>query len=243
MKSVLKTCVCLVVFVLAGPLAGAQDALPSGPELAEGYVTALGGREALEAIETRVAQGDISVGGQRGTIVTYAKLPARIRIEVEFGDGTRLVRVRNGNDLWERHGNGAPVRLSGEMAKVLRVLMTFDALEHQKVFSDTIAEGQETVDDRPCFHVRYEADGIRPMHVWFDQETGLPVKSRIQLPVEGRYLPADSSQGDYRRLDGILVPFETREETPIITTVTTLASVRHNVPIDDALFALPESLK
>ncbi|MFI5337805.1 MAG: hypothetical protein ACHQ5A_13540, partial [Opitutales bacterium] len=41
---------------------------------------------------------------------------------------------------------------------------------------------------------------------------------------------------DFRTVDGIVLPFVTVMTNPAMRIVTTILSVQHNVPLDDAIF-------
>jgi hypothetical protein len=46
---------------------------------------------------------------------------------------------------------------------------------------------------------------------------------------------------DYRRIDGVMYAFTTRQSTAGIEAVQKIERVRHNVPIDDAIFRKPKT--
>ena len=46
---------------------------------------------------------------------------------------------------------------------------------------------------------------------------------------------------DYRDVDGIKLPFTTRQKAPQGGMSIQLREIKHNVPIDDAKFAVPDA--
>ncbi|MDB4632574.1 outer membrane lipoprotein-sorting protein, partial [bacterium] len=48
---------------------------------------------------------------------------------------------------------------------------------------------------------------------------------------------------DYKEVDGIKLPMTSEVKNPAFTGVLTLSSVKHNVDLDDALFASPQKDK
>jgi hypothetical protein len=44
---------------------------------------------------------------------------------------------------------------------------------------------------------------------------------------------------DYRVIDGIRIPFRTRQITPQFTMVTQIIQIKHNVAVNDSIFRKP----
>jgi hypothetical protein len=51
--------------------------------------------------------------------------------------------------------------------------------------------------------------------------------------------PVSIHLSDYREVDGVKMPFESKLTNPAFTMVFKITDVKHNVPIDDAKFAKP----
>jgi hypothetical protein len=60
--------------------------------------------------------------------------------------------------------------------------------------------------------------------------------TNLQAGANGR-LKVLAEFGDYRTVDGLTVPFSTTISSPAMRNVLTTRSLRHNVPVDDQLFA------
>lgn len=73
---------------------------------------------------------------------------------------------------------------------------------------------------------------------YFDAENNDLVRIETFMQAgESGVLKVTAGFGDYRRVDGVLLPFRTTLDNPALRIVTTVKSVRHNEPIDDAVFA------
>ncbi|MBI2498538.1 MAG: hypothetical protein HYV75_11680, partial [Opitutae bacterium] len=72
---------------------------------------------------------------------------------------------------------------------------------------------------------------------WFDTRTKdlVRVETFIQAGPSGQ-LKVVADFADFRRVDGVLIPFHTVVTNPAMRMVTTIESVEHNLPLDDAIF-------
>ncbi|MDI1319469.1 MAG: hypothetical protein PSW75_04640 [bacterium] len=72
---------------------------------------------------------------------------------------------------------------------------------------------------------------------YFDTRTKdlVRVETFIQAGANGQ-LKVVADFSDFRRVDGILIAFQTVVTNPALRMVTTIESVQHDVPIDDAIF-------
>jgi hypothetical protein len=122
-------------------------------------------------------------------------------------------------------------------------------------------EGQELVD------LQREADLLRPLHL-LDGCVTVTVETTADRSVAVCSLPSDARSRlhfdrasgllveqespdmirpgatrvlleDYRMVDGVRLPFRTRIVVPGATIIYTVASVRHNEPVQDAVFRRP----
>ena len=65
-------------------------------------------------------------------------------------------------------------------------------------------------------------------------------RSRSRLHQGGKTTRIETQLGDYREVDGRMVPFSIRQlVNGTVTASTTLDSVEFNAPADDSLFKMP----
>lgn len=72
---------------------------------------------------------------------------------------------------------------------------------------------------------------------YFDAGTGelVEVETVVQAGPNGQ-LPVLAEFSDYRKIDGVAIPFVTTVSNPAVRMVMTVRKVEQNVPLDDALF-------
>jgi hypothetical protein len=225
---------CLGIVAPAPRWDAEQDTLPTLEEVLERYVEAVGGREAIERLTTRVMTGRLvtdlpaekppfyeSVG-----FVIYAKLPGKYLVEYELSDSSTHRDGYDGRTCWRRPVSGE-VELDAHYDRRFAWLIDpRNALRMWDYFPDMKLQGVTTVEGRPAYQVAIDDDVSHTLH--FDAETGLLVWLGYN-----RYLT------DYREVDGVLFPFRLEYSRKGGSSTFVIDSVEHNVPIDDAKFAAP----
>ena len=232
--------VLLIRFALAVlPVAALAQAPAAESAIRADYIRAIGGAEALKTVTSRVTEGRFDNGrGLRDVFRLYEKAPNK-RLTVigqqpitsPQGSG----RGYDGASGWDKNFIGTGLRtLQGvELADLAReadffaVLGVFDAcstisvdspVDNEKRVRCRLADGRSE-------HYRFSSDGVLS-----HREIELPgSRGTVTLRYE-----------DYRPADALLVPFRTTVILPDGIAVTYVTErVRHNVPIDDTVFARP----
>ena len=72
--------------------------------------------------------------------------------------------------------------------------------------------------------------------LYFDIESGLLTGVEVQTP---QNTAMKVLLEDYKAVDGIMLPFTIRQDSPEISLVVRTSEVKHNVPVDDTKFAMP----
>lgn len=216
-------------------------------ELMAKSIEALGGEANWRKITSRVTVADIDAvhQGVKGTATSYAKLPNRSATETtmtavsktiakgwEFFDGT------NGEELY----TFSPVeKLAGKKLEDVKLNSDFYSLLNWKTNYKTIeVKGTEKIGDEECYVVEFTPEKGTKVTELYSTKTFLLMKRRgvVSSSTSDVSLPYTITYSDYREVDGIKLPFKTVNETTSMgNIVTTIKSVKHNVAIDDKMFA------
>lgn len=220
-------------------------------EIVEKHLAAMGGREALGRVRTRVSTGTVrvetAVGPISGTVEAFAKAPNKSRSLVTLDlsslgagtfindqrfDGTTgyIIDTLNGNrditgsQLEAMRNNGFPTIWLDYRARGLTIVLT----------------GQETLAGGAAYVLEVTPKIGPRARAWVDAETLMLVKTSVPLestpagPVE-----QVTEYGDFRTVDGVKVPFSVKSTTSGQTVTAVLTDVKHNVEVDDAGFVKP----
>jgi len=242
-----------LLITLAVPARETQGtARPTAEEIFVRHARAVGGKDAYDRLTTRVSKGTITIRSA-GTTFTgayeeYAKAPnKRVRVtRFSLGDGATLDASNgfNGTLGWGSEISGSTVhvtRLRGpELALVMRNADLHSEIALQQQYADTRLTGSRTIGGRRLQVVEGVPTEGNPETLFFDARTGLlwrldrqPINDFALQPVVKTYYE------DYRRVDGILMPFVVRRVTNGEELIVRLTEVRHNVPLQEATFAAP----
>lgn len=233
-------------------LASATPAIAqTADEIVEKHLAAIGGREALGRIRSRVSSGKVTVttpvGDLAGTVEAFAKAPDKSRTLIKVDvtalgagivtndqrfDGTSgyIIDTLNGNreitgaQLDALKNNGFPTAWLDYRARGHAVALT----------------GKETLGDRPALVLEVTPKTGPKMRSWVDAETYLIVKTSVTVDVPPMG-PVEQIMefGDYRTVDDVKVPFLVKSSNSLQTVTGVLTDVKHNVDIDEASFKKP----
>lgn len=244
----------MIRFIAAAALLSlsASSALAqTADEIVEKHLAAMGGREALAKIRTRVSTGTVTVetavGPIPGTVEAFAKAPNKSRTLVTLDlsslgaakiindqrfDGTTgyVIDTFNGNrditgsQLEAMRNNGFPTVWLDYRRRGIAIALA----------------GNETVGGRPAYVLELTPKTGPRVRAWVDTETFMLVKTSVPLDAP----PAGSSEqttefGDFRTVDGVKVPFSVKSVGAGQTVTAVLTEVKHNVEVDDAGFLKP----
>ncbi|NVB38494.1 clan AA aspartic protease [Pseudenhygromyxa sp. WMMC2535] len=245
--------------------AGQAAAPSSAQELLDRHIAASGGAEALRAltqrtVEARVvfkAQEGCEEGAQdciwedaNGQFVLYSTADGRMYRRMLVGDNV-LERGFDGETGWQMQSEPRLLVLEDPAATpVLRedalLHWYFDVDQRDALALELLPprkietpEGELTLDG-----IRWFAAGPASpeSEKWFDRATGL-LYEEIERDTETGDL-VRRVQGDYREVDGVLVPFLIQQITSIDELPDQVVELRmqvvHHREIEDQLFVIPE---
>jgi Photosynthetic reaction centre cytochrome C subunit len=218
--------------------------LPGVDEILERYVQAVGGRQAIERVTSRVWKG--SRVGADGVLVpeeVYAKAPNKLLTITSYPN--QVFRTGfNGSGGWAVSSQGARELNEELLAQLRREAEFHKETRLKEIYTKMVVLGRAAVGEREAFVVEATpADGGSPEKLFFDVQTGLLVrKYSTAKTVLGRF-PTQTDYDDYRDVDGIKLPFVIRWAIPGRTWGRKITEVRQNVPLDDAQFDSPANVK
>jgi len=95
------------------------------------------------------------------------------------------------------------------------------------------------VNGHPAIVVDAIPDQGSPVKIFFDADTGLILKQSGTRETPEGPISFESFYDDYRMVDGLKQPHTLRQVTSRFTSVIRVTEMKHNVPVDDALFKKP----
>jgi len=213
--------------------------LPTVNEVIEHYISAMGGAEAIERTTSRVEEGALETAGQSIAIEIFGEAPNKQAIvrHLPGGDDTsvfdgatgwsstagRSVRKMHGADL-------AATRMDADLHFPLSIRQMFPVLR---------IEYPEKIGDRETFVLVGIIEGLPPVKLYFDEQSGLLTRLVRYAESPLGLDPTSIDYADYREVDNLEVPFRCMISEPGNKSTIQLQRVEQNVSIDAGRFAQP----
>jgi hypothetical protein len=219
------------------PPAGAATVTPD--QVADKYLTAVGGADAIKRINSRVMKGAILFGGNETPIELYTKAPNK-RVSVSHMGGHESMTAFDGTVGWTGSTGGAARQMSEAEAGSAALDAEFSlALRLKELFPQLRRGRPEQVNGVDCDVLQGTRPGGIAVRLDFDKQSGLLLRMvRTTATPMGR-MPVQIDYADYREFDGVKVPLRWTLARPNGRFTIQVKDVQDNVPVDDAKFAKP----
>jgi hypothetical protein len=210
-------------------------------QILEKYAQALGGRDALARLATRIRRGTLTNRAGQSSPVTVEETAAGL-VRVTIGSAPAISRAFDGKSAWSELGGrsrgldgveAANAALPADLQLGLRLKDQYAALA-VRAYDRVNGKAVIVVEGR-------RAKGIEET-LYFDRASGLLVRRAARLRTPLGSLPVQFDYDDYRVVDGVQTPFEVRLADWESVSIETFTYAAHNQPIDPARFAKPEAV-
>lgn len=196
------------------------------------HIQAVGGREALEQLKSRVSTGECTLPLQsiKGKVTIYEEAPDKRSMEVNVPSMGVMKFVYDGKRGWMQHPLMGFVEFEEPMLSSLRREYNFYRMpRYKELFARMDYKGVRDTEQGRVNVVEFtSADGyVEEMH--FDVKSGLLVYG------------GGTQLGDYRQVGEVKVPFLMSISVAGLNIVMQLEQVSHNVPISADAFAESQS--
>ncbi|HLZ00370.1 MAG TPA: c-type cytochrome [Candidatus Angelobacter sp.] len=215
-------------------------ALPTADQILDKFIQASGGAETLKQITSRFSQGTIMFGERKIPLEVFAKAPGQ-RISIMHTPKGDNITAYDGHSGWLGNPGGGPPR---DMTAAEAEAAQFDAdfylpLDLKKMFDQFRVRPVDKIGDHDVVLVIGMKQGHPPLRLFFDQQSGLLVRSvRYAETPLGRN-PTQLDYADYREQNGVKLPFRWTLARPLGRFTIQIDQMQQNVPIDDGRFAKP----
>ncbi len=219
-----------------------EAATPTADQILDRYVKAIGGREAWRKFTSRVTMGTIEVPSMNlsGTVLIHEKAPDRLLAAVII-NGASFRQGFDGTLGWtDDPQDGLREQSGAELAEARRDADFYHPLDLRRLYTKFTISGTEKIGDRDTYILEATVpEGSEPTKMYFDTQTGLLLRAVSQHHGTDGVTQFREDFEDYRDVDGIKVPFTSRQTNGDTTYTMTISEVHHNVELDDSEFAKP----
>jgi len=219
-------------------------AAPTVRQILDRYVTALGGRDAIEKVKTRVSRGSVELipMNLKGSFETISAAEASSYSKISISGIGDMLEGSDGKAGWSINPiNGTRDKSGPELAQTKLINDFYRDIRLEKLFPKIELIGPDKVGDRPVWVVTGTAEGLPPETWYFDKETGLMLKSEVVAISPQGNTPITVGYEDYRKVDGVMVPFRIRQQTSQFELVLNTSEMKFGANIDQELFKKPKA--
>ena len=220
----------------------APEKVPSVEQILDRYVVALGGRAAIEKLNSRLAKGWVEVLGQdlTGDVEIAAKAPDKFRLTFRV-PGFMAEEGYDGAVAWAADSRGIVRSLRGERAANARIDAQFYSdLQIAALFPQLQLIGTEVVGKEAAYVVEAVPPEGSRRWFYFGVNTGLLLRYDAEVLEPPPAVRNATRLSAYTEIDGVKVPMTMRQETTELSWILHITDVRHNIPLDDARFKKPK---
>ncbi|MFA4947685.1 MAG: hypothetical protein WC674_04135 [Candidatus Krumholzibacteriia bacterium] len=238
----------ILVVVLDAQVSNAQKPAktPTAEKILDRFVEATGGIKAYDKLNSSVVKGSLEIpaAGITLDITVYSARPNKLYSKAESPAIGSFESGTDGTICWENSTmQGARILEGPELAEKLRE-SKFESMAYWRGLYDTITvAGIDTVAGSPCYKVVLKAKEGKPRTYFFDQKSGLLVKSLSIVQSQMGDIPVEAFPSDYRKEGDILVSYKTTMKLMSQERVMTITSVAYNTAIPDSVFAVPAAIQ
>ena len=224
------------------PKVVSDGSLPSLETVLQKYVDAIGGKDALAKLTTRVIKGKVDLAGvsRGGKMESFMKAPNSSLIVLELGSAGLIKEGFDGRSGWYFSKPGGMRNLKGpELATLTADADFYRDLRIKELYATTKLLGKTKSGFRELYVVQAVPRGGGAEYFYFDVETGLLFRRDTTRLTSAGMARAEIHYGDWREVDGIRLPFNITQSMPRMNLEFTIEEVKHNVPLDEAVFRRP----
>lgn len=217
--------------------AGAAAATPE--QIADKYLMAVGGADAIKKITSRVMKGAILVGGMESPIELYTKAPNK-RISISHMGARESMTAFDGTVGWTGSTGGAAREMSEAESGGAALDAEFSlALRLKEIFPQLRRGRPEQVNGVDCDVLSGTRPGGIAVRLYFDKQSGLLLRMvRTTANSMGR-MPVQIDYADYKEFDSVKLPLRWTLARPNGRFTIQIKEVQDNVPLDDTKFTKP----
>ena len=219
----------------------AEAPLPTADEILAKSVEALGGRAAIDAIESSYSEAKTEIKSQGMTMVSRTWIKGvDFYIESDM-PGVGMSQVwKKADEIWAKDPINGLRKLEGKEADQAR--WASDSLlvaNWNKYFEKAETLGRVKDGKRELYEVELSSASGDELVLSFDAQTFLPAGQSFEQETPMGTMAVRISLEDYREIQGVMVPFRSTTSVPLMSMVQTTEKYEVNVEIDDAKLQLP----
>jgi tetratricopeptide (TPR) repeat protein len=211
-------------------------------QIIEKYLVATGGSAAWGALRSRLVTGTYTMlpANITGRYTAYASVPNKSIEEYALPTGGFMRQGFDGAVAWTSDPQQGVKQLFGQEAmEAARDADFYGDFHLRQNYAAINYIGEQMLGTHATYMLQLVPPTGNPRTVYVDKSTGLARRVDGVQPGAQGGTPVQVYLEDYRVVDGIRIPFRTRQITSQFTMVTQIIQIKHNVAVNDSIFRKP----
>lgn len=222
----------------------AQDKTPTADQILDKYYQAIGGKAAVEKLNSRVSKGTLELPamGISGSLEGYAKAPNKNITIISLEGVGEFKQGFTGTEAWSLNPMEGMKTLSGdELDTAKRDADFYSNIKIKENFPKLEVKGTEKVGDKTAYVIVGTPAKGAPEKFYFDTQSGLLLRRDSERQTGQGLFHIEATMEDYKDVDGVKIPFTVKQSNEAQSFVIKFSEIKHNVPVDDAKFNKPSN--
>lgn len=220
--------------------ANANDDLPPAEQVLAGAIEAVGGKAAVDAIESSYMESKTEIKAQNITIETRIWSKGdNFYVESDMpGMGVQQI-WKKGQDVWSKDPINGMRKLEGKEAHQARwSAEPLLAANWSEYFDEAQTIDVRTVGEQEVVEVELRSEEST-VKLQFDAKSYLPAGQSFMQETPMGATAIEITYEDYKEVAGVMTPFRSVTNMQLMSAVQTTEKYEVNVEIDDAKFDPP----
>ena len=220
-----------------------STSLPAARQILDRHIQEIGGREAMQRIQSLRTSATLAFSGLTGQMTAYAARPNRLLVHTSLPGVGDIRTGYDGQVAWSVDPVQGPRLLTGRELEEMRERARFDQmLKDPSTYASAETVQRTTFEGRPVYEIRIVRPSGREETEYYDAETGLQIGQVTTQSSSMGQVQVTTVMSDYRRFGPLLMASKAVQRLgPQEITVTMNGAEYDTVP--DSVFVLPPEIK
>ena len=217
-------------------------------EVINKYVTAIGGMEKINSINSAKITGKFSAGSMDITFTRLYKKPLKMRMDLQI-QGMNMIQAYDGTTGWMLNpfqGSREPEKMSEVETKAVKDNADLEGtiVNYKEKGATVELIGKEDMEGTEVYKIKLTNKDGDVTNYFFDATSYLLLKESSKRKMGEKEVAMDVFYGNYKATDGFLYPWSVDIKAPDSPMggdqKAVIESMTLNVPTEDADYVMPE---
>lgn len=220
-----------------------SSALPPARQILDRHIQEVGGRAAMQRLQSVKTRATLSFSGLSGEMTAYSARPNRLLVHTSINGVGEIRTGYDGQVAWSIDPVQGPRLLTGRELEDMRERARFDQMMKDPSTYTSIETVQRTTfEGRPVHEVKLVRPSGREETEYYDAETGLQIGQITTQSSAMGQIQVTTVMSDYQRFGPLLMATKAVQRLGPQEITVTMTAVEYDT-VADSVFALPPEIK